>query len=303
MGTAEATRGPIEEVTRIRYGMSPQVARDERLQVIGKVMGELGPVLVEPVYEGDIETALLHNMGRAAFGFQGTGDDEVRAYIKFSADIDAGAEEGPTPVLFVSQIRPGAGRGGNTETALVMVDPEQTTFRSSMVHERDVQTSGYGGKIAVTRRSLSLVGDTSTIHADITGYGHDYLKIDRYAEKKTGQGELVLSERSVIDGKNGHKPISVEHDGYTQDTARMWAGSTYLVGWENIGNALAARIYHNAHGNHDKWQKPQGVLPHVLNLRSFLEGTGQLEVLLDHHESLKKVFERAVSLEESVAAL
>lgn len=307
--TVETARGPIEEVTHIRYGMSPQAARAERIEAMDQVMSGLESVLAEPVYEGDIQTALIHNRGRAAFGHSGTGNESARDYIRLSGAIDADAgDDGSTPVLLVSQVRNGEGRNNNTETALVMVDSDKATFRSSMVHERHVRRAGYAGKIAITRRSLSLLGDSSTIHADISGYGNDYMEINPHAKKQTKDTELVLDERSVIDGKNGSKPVPVSSVDITRNIDRMWAGPTYLVGWKAIGDALAARIYdhtrgYHAHGRHDGDHKPQEVFPYALSLREFLESTGHLEALLRHNNPLKKMFEQAVSLNNSISAL
>lgn len=302
---AEATRGPIEEVTHIRYGMTRDADEADRTSAMERVLEELDTVLAEPIYEGDIQTALLHNMGRAAFGFEGAGDDEVHSFIKFADAIDADKDAGPTPVLLVSQIEAGAGRHGNTETALVMVDPEEAMFRSTMTHQTDIENTDYSDKIAITRRTLSLVGDTSTIHADISGYGHDRREIHRHADRRTGQEELVLQEAHMIDGKNRRTPISVDEEGfrYGRDIDRMWAGPTYVIGWEAIGNALAMRIHSNVHGYHEGDEEPQGTLPYILNLRGFLESAGQLDTLLERNAALKKVFEHAVSLDESVAAL
>lgn len=302
--TVEAARGPIEEVTHIRYGISPEAAKAEHLATMDQVMQELGPVLAQPVYEGDVQTALIHNMGRDAFGVSGMGDDRVRGYIGFSEAIDADTAEGPTPVLVVSQVQPGQGTKNNTETALVMVDSE-AVFRSSLVHERGVHSRGHADKVAITRRILSLVGDTSTIHADISGYGSDHRQINPYAKKTTGETELVLDERSIIDGKNGSKPIAIGHDGYNRDVERasVFSGPKHIVGWENIGAALAARIYGHPSGYRGEDQQPENPFSYILKLRGFFERAGQLEALLAHNNPLKKMFEQAVSLDNSISAL
>ncbi len=306
MAVVEATQGPIDAVTHTRYQMTDEAARADRMRAMHQVLGELEPVLAQPVYDGDIETALIHHMGRAAFGHGGYGSDAVNNYRRFAGAIDKDTAEGPTPVLLVSQIRSGHGTHGNTETALVMVDPEKTSFRSSVVHERDLHERGHAHKIAITRRSIALVGVTSTIHADISGYGGDHvLGIHDGADLHEGQDELVLSQRSVIDGKNGRGPITVEHDGFRRDIDRMGIISTpkYIVGWDRISGALVEKVNDIARGHHEQHQKGQDVFPYVLNLRGFLERTGQLEVLLGHSAPLKKIFKHADALEESISDL
>src|SRR5580700_1964678 len=102
-------------------------------------------------------------MGRAAFKTKDEWwQDDVQDYVRFDERLDEHAGSGPVPVLLSSTRRGETGLYTIVETALVAASPEPARFQSSAVHERNIKRDGFAGRIAVTRRTLLLLGDTTT---------------------------------------------------------------------------------------------------------------------------------------------
>jgi len=296
--------GVIAEVNRtcsdLADGISPSAMRQ---QAVGQIMEDMAEVLAQPLYTGDIDSALIHHMGRAAF----TPKEEwwhhdVQDYVQFAEQVEEQAETADSvPVLFSFSRKGDTGLYTINETALTVVDSDPPRFQSRVEHERNVEREGYVGRIAVIRRTLLLLGDTTVIKADLTAGRVKQAPVipSQVRIEESGEG-LVLSQTTQIDGHNRSTvPLKRDYDGSKIDIEHFGIHQNALIGWEQIVPVLTKGVYYATQNN----DAVQTSLQHVLRLRNFFEKSGQLEELCDHSPIMKKIFEQATSLQASLSTL
>lgn len=231
-----------------------QAAADERKQVIDGIMDELGDTLAEPVFEGDVETALIHHMGKGAF----YEDEMTGRYTGLAKRIDEEAVKDKrrgVPVLIVYREHPNVGR----QSVFIRVPRGEVQFRSEEEREEGVRMHAFTGRTvhneetdkdewqpdtaAVTHKRLSIVASVSTFRWDILESGQPVI-----TEENAMDG-FTLSESHVADGGRG--AIIPSDYAFSNYSINRLGGDIddvsgeepeILVGWNEIEDALMSRL-------------------------------------------------------------
>ena len=280
------TGGVISFVNRTHFskdgGLDPDVSRKLEIE---QAMRDLRGDLAEPVYEGYAETALVHHLGKAAFQ-----DSHSLDHLRFSRMIrqerDADPAEHALPVLISYT---GSRKDDITErqTALVVVETGDVTYRSEYEHKRNIEKAGFAGKVAATTRTLTLLGPTTTVDADLVDWGGRLEPIDPCAQVLSGQDGLVLSKRTSFDGRNGDKPTKNDPDASRVDQGVSLYDGNYALGWENI----AITIGRNLRAMAKDRQKSGNVMSQTLKINQFFDQSGYSKDLLKTDPNLKAVLD------------
>jgi hypothetical protein len=294
-------RGVISHVNRTHYESVAGLTDVQRRNLdLEEAMMGLRDALIQPEYVGDSETALVHYLGRSAFD-----DIYSEGLIRFSRffgqELDKQATGDPIPVLVAYDAAPYSEPTRREQTALVIVDMGKDSFRSFVEHERDVVKPGFADEVAVTTRTLTLLGDTVTIDADLIGWGTGATPVDPTVRIVAGRDGVILDKRVVIDGENGSKPATNDPRRSIHERSVSLHDDNYDLGWMNIGDRIARGIRHVA--NHRN--TAPSTLGHVSRLIKFFESgsLGTTEGLFEVNPELKDVFDSFAGVQDALKAV
>jgi hypothetical protein len=245
---------------------------DARTGALSAIMGNLSATLSKPVFEGDVETALVHYMGEEAF------EDEVatRRYTELAARIAAQPDE-RVPVLFIHQDHDQDGDPiGGVETTMLIVSRENLRFKSETTVEKAVKMHALTSKTAdVTHKRLSIQAGTMTFDGDLLNTN------SRLSETPETGIEFALSESHVADDeRGGGMPSDFAFSDYGME--RFYGNPTVLVGWNEIEAAVIKGLASQGNG-------PQG----AIRLKEFFAATGQIPVLKEGAPLISMLVEAA----------
>lgn len=234
MGILEQTRAELYEAEDRSFA----ALMSEKDRIIDAQLADMGDLLTQPEFQGDLDTALIHHLGRAAFN-----QDEVKTFEAFAHALGQ-AEDPETPVLFT--INP-AGHP-NTEvganyTNLLIVDPSNLVFRSVTSRREGVRMHAFTDQTAsVTDKSLSLVAPGAAISGDLD----DPSSLRPNAESLK---ETVLSDSCVADdnaGGHGTYEFNDRSNNFIQ--LNSWGEPYVITGWDNIEGAVFDGLRNNVEG-------------------------------------------------------
>jgi hypothetical protein len=254
-----------------------QAADQAQTKAIDRAMKDLKKTLAEPQFTGDVQTALIHNMGREAF----TDSEATAPYIDLAAQIEAQQTEGEaTPVMVVTLLKNDRGESAGVSSALVKVDGD-TAFKSSVERKEGVSMHAFTDTTAdVVTRKLSLAGQTTTVTGDITRPGST-------VGKPTASDGLVLRESQTADGNHGKgMPSDYAFRDTDSDILRNEASNTF-VGWQEVEKALIQQL--NGSG-----------LQEAFKLKEFFAASGDITELEKNAPKLADVIKHATAFQTSV---
>jgi hypothetical protein len=207
---------------------------------IDTIMGGFGDTLTSPKYVGDIDLALIHHMGRAAF------DDEefTKPYIDLSRVISAEHQrtgDAIVPVILLFHNYDETGAKVSSSTAFVKAKPTDSFMSEKMRSEQVMHT--YAGSMVdgvwqpdtemVTQSTLSLHGKTTIFSGNI-------MHLEGLEKYKSGS-KLTLSERNVADnGRGGGMPSP--HAFTNFNIERLDEEEAFWVGWPAIDSLMARQF-------------------------------------------------------------
>lgn len=258
------------------------VAADAKTAAIKKVMGDLGDTLAKPVFEGDLDTALVHFMREEAF----ENDELIDRYKSLARRIEKEQKDAPIYVPMLVLHRP-------DHDAFDMV-PRQTTFvqlpreggaifRSEEEYEKDVTMHAFAGQrvkneetgdtkwqpetAGVTHKLLSIPGITFNFTGDL-------LRGQHLSRKGKCEEKFVLSESHIADDGHGANRMSdYAYNDFRYDKlaerndfeVHGENGALVIVGWDAIDQAIADQVISHSNGDLEEAAK---------KLEKFLEGVG-----------------------------
>lgn len=284
-----------------------------------KAMDSLADILAEPEYVGDVQTALIHHLRRDAFDWY-LSDHMLPDYLKLEQRIAKAGEESdvPVPVVMSYQIHNGGGsqsNGGwpNFETALVAVDADKPHFHSTIEHKRDIQERGFAGPLAVTTRSISLLGSTVRLEGlDLgnhmrsgAGAPQGPRALEHWRSRHTGD-EFVLHATKVTSGNNSVHPPDVAREAASTEVERFYSEQHPLVGWEAIVKFVSGSILNTFEAalRDDNQEGSSATLRYMGSLAGFFEEVGQLDALLENSpKRLRALFKHAASFRGTLQAI
>lgn len=247
---------------------------DEAQRVaVSKALEGLEEVLAEPIFRGDIDTALVHYLREDAF----RDDQLVRKYQDFAKKIEEEKAKNPAkdvPLLILFKPHPEANR---RDTAFVRVASDSIEFESR-IDINEVVTHAFAGEMVmdddtgrekwqpqtgtITDKSLYLVGSVDTFSGDLledSGFAHESHSDDGFVLKEshtTPGGGGIPSEY----GFSNYSYDKVDEDG----NSFMASDMKVIIGWEAIDKAPTEEVVISNGRSEKAAQK----------LVSFIEGLG-----------------------------
>lgn len=281
-----------------------------RAAAADRAMEELADVLAEPEYTGDLQTALIHYMRRDAFDWF-TSDNLVKDFVNLEQKIvkvaSKAPEEGLVPVVMSFQTVNGS---SDDETALVVVDPAEPHFRSSVEHSRDVRRHGFAGPLAITDRSIALLG--TTVRLEGLDLAHHSVYFQKGQDAAAGRaryahprGSLVLHATKLTDGRNSADPPK-DHglEGASEEADLFYNNQRPLVGWKEVTAAVSRGVLDIRESAETGEDRDAKALRYIKGLLEFFDKAGQVDTLLGHSgRELKKVLGEAAAFTEALGKL
>lgn len=255
-------------------------------QVVDAITSKMGEALESPVFTGDVESALFHHAGEHAV----RNETMTEPYISLATRIEQYAAGHPevedVPVLFTFRNYDHEGDYAGSETAVAFVPRGTVAFKSEKTSN---QTAMYGGKMVqvegtdhkqwqpdtttVSTERLSLLAPTVACDGDILG------EEDIRDNSLKGSEELVLfqAEHSAISMRNG---VEIE---------RFEGEENYrvLVGWEEIEEAVAARIKKQVNRSLGNATDEAAKIPLLFTREALAKHAPQLEGIVSASEVLR----------------
>lgn len=253
MGLLEQTRTELDEAAR----QSLVALTLEKNRIIQAQLAGMADLLTQPEYLGDLDHALVHYLGRAAFN-----QNEVKGYQALAEAI--GEAEGPElPVLIaINPAEHPTTEAGANYTNLVMVEPANLVFRSVTNHRDEVKMHAFTDQVAaVTEKQLSMVAPGAAISGDLS---------DPHSLRSNAENvqEVVLADSVVAnDNAAGHGTYEFHDRSTNYIQLNSWGEPYVVAGWQaietevykSIGNhvegLLAFRALLNAAFGQTSWKK------------------------------------------------
>lgn len=188
MGIIDETRETISHFDS-EYMMALSTARD---RVIDDVMADVAELMAQPVYEGDLDHALVHHFGRAAF----EGED-TKPFTEFAKAIQEAESDVVPFLLSVNPNEHPEDARYASYTVFAVVDPSNLMFRSETSRRKEVKMHAFTDETAgVTDKKLSLVVPNVSISGD--------LDVPRsFKTNASTDDTLLLSESHIADDGQG----------------------------------------------------------------------------------------------------
>lgn len=232
---AEIALPTFEEPSLLALGEPRPAASlaEHRATLAGVVQAKLGELGLtdEPVYEGDLDTAVLHNFGEDCLGRQA--DYVRREAVKFQRAITAGrrAVSGRPILVIAPNERDAWGKVLGYDSFLAALEPGQPQFVSTLGAYKITQKHTFNSQTAqVTDRLIALKARTARAEGNILA--DDEVRLDDQVHEELP----IYRSGKVENGASYRSPDAAFHD----YRLNCLDGARLFVGWTGLARALAA---------------------------------------------------------------
>lgn len=218
-----------------------------RAEATVAILGNISATLAQPEFKGDVETALVHHMGRRVVDAEAA----TAPYIDLAETIARQPEEKMVPTLFIygGQFRETGTIDDGYKTAFLAVDRQREGIQF-----KSVRYESGGSSLSIQARTFIYSGNILSNQGVQRRIRHNL-------------PEFVLSESDISDTENGQEDGRFAGHAFSASQKSKFENTPKIyVGWQDIEKVLCESLRNPPYSSNTKNR-----LTRLLKIQSFIE--------------------------------